>query len=164
MISLPGLNSENSLFQVGFDAAWAVDVFGGIRRGVESAKANEQAAAAERRGVVLMIAAETARAYLELRGMQQQLQIAETTLEEQRQTLAVTENKQRNGLASDLDVLRANGSGIDRRPDPATPGGKQAIHPCAIHTPRAGANRTECRVGATVAIPVVSGQLEHFSR
>jgi NodT family efflux transporter outer membrane factor (OMF) lipoprotein len=107
VISLPGISSENSLFQVGFDAAWAVDLFGGIRRGVESAKANEQATAAERRGVVLMVAAETARAYLELRGTQREIQIAETTLDEQRQTLAVTENKNRNGLASDLEVLRA---------------------------------------------------------
>jgi outer membrane protein, multidrug efflux system len=107
VVSLPGINGEDGLFQVGFDAAWAVDVFGGIRRGVEAAKANEQASDADRRGVVLMVAAETARAYLELRGTQREIQIAETTLDEQRQTLAVTENKNRNGLASDLEVLRA---------------------------------------------------------
>ena len=103
----PGLNLEDSLYQVGFDAVWMVDVFGGIRRGVESASATEQAAAADRRGVILMIAAETARAYLELRGTQLELQIAQTTLKEQRQTLEVTEDKHRNGLSSDLEVLRA---------------------------------------------------------
>lgn len=107
VIDMPAINGEDGLLQVGFDAAWAIDLFGGIRRGVEAAKANEQATAAERRGVVLMVAAETARAYLELRGAQQQLQIAQTTLEAQRQTLAVTQNKNRNGLASDLEVLRA---------------------------------------------------------
>lgn len=107
VVSLPGLNAEDGLFQVGFDAAWAVDVFGGMRRGVEAAKANEQASDAERRGVVLTVAAETARAYLELRGTQREIQIAQKTLDEQRQTLAVTENKNRNGLASDLEVLRA---------------------------------------------------------
>jgi NodT family efflux transporter outer membrane factor (OMF) lipoprotein len=107
VISLPGLDSQDSLFQVGFDAAWAVDIFGGIRRGVEAAEANEQASDAERRGIVVMVAAETARAYLELRGAQRQYQIAVTTLDEQRQTLAVTENKNRNGLASELEVLRA---------------------------------------------------------
>lgn len=106
VINLP-LGHDSSLLQAGVDAAWVADVFGGIRRGVESAKANEQATAAERRGVVLMVAVETARAYLELRGTQQQLQIEDTTLEEQRQTLAVTENKRHNGLASDLEVLRA---------------------------------------------------------
>ncbi len=107
VVSLPGLSSESGLFQLGFDAAWAVDLFGGMRRGVEAAKANEQASEAERRGVVLMVAAETARAYLELRGTQRELQITQTTLDEQRQTLAVTEKKNRNGLASDLEVLRA---------------------------------------------------------
>ena len=107
VVSLPGINSEDGLFQVGFEAAWAVDLFGGMRRGVEAAKANEQASDAERRGVVLMVAAETARAYLELRGTQREIQISQATLDEQRQTLAVTENKNRNGLASALEVLRA---------------------------------------------------------
>ena len=106
-IQLPGLDLEDSLFQVGFDASWVVDVFGGTRRGVESARANEQAVAADRRAVVLMVAAETARAYLELRGVQRQLQIDLDILEQQRQTLTVTEDRRRNGLASDLEVLRA---------------------------------------------------------
>lgn len=100
-------DTEGNLFQVGFDAAWAIDLFGGIRRGVESAQATEEAVAAERRGVVLMVAAETARAYLEMRGLQRELQVANTNLTDQRQTLTVTEDRRRNGLASDLEVLRA---------------------------------------------------------
>jgi NodT family efflux transporter outer membrane factor (OMF) lipoprotein len=106
-LSFQGLNLEDNLFTLGFDASWVVDVFGGTRRGIEAAKANEQATKAERRGAVLMIATETARAYLELRGTQRELQIAEQTLAEQRQTLEVTETKNRNGLAPDLEVLRA---------------------------------------------------------
>jgi NodT family efflux transporter outer membrane factor (OMF) lipoprotein len=54
-----------------------------------------------------MVASETARAYLELRGVQRQLEVDRTTLEEQRQTLAVTEDKRKNGLASELEVVRA---------------------------------------------------------
>jgi NodT family efflux transporter outer membrane factor (OMF) lipoprotein len=107
VIALPGLAHDSSLLSAGVDAAWVADVFGGIRRGVESAKANEQASDAQRRGVVLMVAVETARAYLELRGVQRQLQIEQTTLDEQRQTLFVTQTKRQNGLASDLEVLRA---------------------------------------------------------
>jgi NodT family efflux transporter outer membrane factor (OMF) lipoprotein len=106
-IDLPGLDLEDNLYQVGFDASWVVDVFGGIRRGVESARANEQAVAADRRAIVLMVAAETARAYLELRGVQRQLQIDRDILGQQRQTLSVTEDRRQNGLASDLEVLRA---------------------------------------------------------
>src|SRR4029453_10691817 len=78
-VSVQGLNLEDNLFTLGFDAAWVVDVFGGTRRGIEAAKANEQASAAERRGVVLMVAAETARAYLELRGTQRELEIEQQT-------------------------------------------------------------------------------------
>jgi len=106
-VSLQGLNLEDNLFTVGFDAAWVVDVFGGTRRGVEAAKANEQATAADRRGMVLMVAAETARAYLELRGTQRELQIAQATLDEQRQTLSVTQDRNRNGLSPYLELLRA---------------------------------------------------------
>lgn len=101
------LDLEGSLFQVGFDAAWTVDVFGGTRRSIEAARATEEGVAAVRRGVVLMVAAETARAYVELRGMQRELQVAQATLSEQQQTLTVTEDRRRNGLASDLEVLRA---------------------------------------------------------
>lgn len=107
VVGLSGLNLEDNLFQLGFDASWMVDVFGGTRRSIEAAKANEAATAAERRSVVLLVAAETARAYLELRGTQRELEIAKITLEEQRQTLAVTQDKHRNGLSSDLEVLRA---------------------------------------------------------
>ncbi len=106
-IQLPGLDLEDSLFQIGFDASWVVDLFGGTRRGVESARANEQAVAADRRAVVLMVAAETARAYLELRGVQQQLLIDLNILQQQRETLAITEDRLRSGLASELEVLRA---------------------------------------------------------
>ena len=104
---LSGLGLEDNLFQLGFDAAWIVDVFGGTRRGIESARAIEQVAAADRRAIVLMVAAEAARAYLELRGTQRELQIDLAILEKQRQTLAVTEDRRRNGLSSDLEVLRA---------------------------------------------------------
>jgi NodT family efflux transporter outer membrane factor (OMF) lipoprotein len=104
----PGVSvQEDSLFQIGFDASWVVDLFGGTRREVEAAQASEEAAAAGRRGVVLVVAAETARAYLELRGVQRQLQLDLDILQQQRQTLGITEDRRRAGLASDLEVLRA---------------------------------------------------------
>jgi NodT family efflux transporter outer membrane factor (OMF) lipoprotein len=101
------LDLKGSLFQVGFDATWTVDLFGGIRRSIESAQATEEGVAAQRRGVVLMVASETARAYVELRGMQQELEVARATLAEQQQTLTVTEDRRNSGLASGLEVVRA---------------------------------------------------------
>jgi NodT family efflux transporter outer membrane factor (OMF) lipoprotein len=104
---LPSANLEGNLFQLGFDAEWTVDLFGGIRRYEESARADEQGADSRRRGVVLMVAAETARAYMELRGAQRELEVADATLEDQRQTLKVTEDRHGTGLASELEVVRA---------------------------------------------------------
>jgi NodT family efflux transporter outer membrane factor (OMF) lipoprotein len=106
-LDLPEANLEGNLFQIGFDAEWTVDLFGGIRRFEESARADEQGADSRRRGVVLMVAAETARAYMELRGAQRQLEVANATLGDQRQTLTVTEDRHANGLASVLEVVRA---------------------------------------------------------
>ena len=108
VVSLPGINTEDNLFTLGFDAAWVVDVFGGTRRGVEAAKANEQASAAERRGSCAHgRGGDGAGVFGTSRYAARELQIAQSTLEEQRQTLAVTEDKFRNGLASNLQVLRA---------------------------------------------------------
>jgi NodT family efflux transporter outer membrane factor (OMF) lipoprotein len=107
VIGLPDADLEGNLFQVGFDAEWTVDLWGGTRRLVESAAAEEQGAESRRRGVVLMIAAETARAYMELRGAQRQLEVAHATLDSQKQTLEVTQDRNTNGLASELEVVRA---------------------------------------------------------
>ncbi len=107
LLDLPDASLEGNLFQLGFDAEWTVDLWGGTRRLVESAAAEEEGAASRRRGVVLMIAAETARAYMELRGAQRELEVAHATLDSQNQTLAVTQERSTNGLASELEVVRA---------------------------------------------------------
>lgn len=106
-IGLPDADLEGNLFQVGFDAEWTVDLWGGTRRLVESAAAEEQATASRRRGVVLMVAAETARAYTELRGAQRQLEVALATLDSQTRTLDVTRERFSNGISSNLEVVRA---------------------------------------------------------
>lgn len=107
VVDLPDANLEGNLFQIGFDAEWTLDLFGGTRRLVQSAAAEEQGADSRRRGVVLMVASETARAYMELRGAQRALEVARATLDDQRQTLKVTEDRHANGLAPDLQVVRA---------------------------------------------------------
>lgn len=106
-VGIPNSDLEGSYLQAGISAAWTLDLFGGTRRLVESAQANEESTDAQRRAVVLTVVGDTARLYLELRGVQRQLEVAHTTLEEQRQTLWVTEEKRRNGLSSELEVVRA---------------------------------------------------------
>src|SRR5208282_3859421 len=79
--SSSGAHDTNSdLWLAGLDAKWELDVFGGERRQVEAAKAEEQAAAEDRRDVMVSLVAEVALDYLELRGSQQRLAIATDNL------------------------------------------------------------------------------------
>jgi outer membrane protein, multidrug efflux system len=91
----------------GFDASWEIDLFGGIRRGAESAKASYEASIEAQHGVRLALAAEVVRDYIELRTSQRRLAIAEENLKYQERTLAITRERLRAGVVSDLDESRA---------------------------------------------------------
>jgi multidrug efflux system outer membrane protein len=101
----PGINGN--LWQAGFDASWEIDVFGGTRRSIEAANAAYQAAVEERGDVVLTLLAEVSRNYIELRGAQRRLAVAQDNLAIQQDALTLTRSQFDAGLASRLDVLRA---------------------------------------------------------
>ncbi len=62
--------SPFDVYQVGFDASWEVDLWGRVRRSVESASASVEASAEARRDTLLSSLAELARDYIQLRGTQ----------------------------------------------------------------------------------------------
>jgi len=101
---LPGVST--SLYQVGFDSNWEIDVFGGSRRAVQAAINDIQAAEEDRRDVLVTLLAEVARTYVDLRGYQRQLQIAKENLAAQQDTLDLTTAKFKAGFVTDLDVAR----------------------------------------------------------
>ncbi|WP_052409737.1 efflux transporter outer membrane subunit [Paraburkholderia oxyphila] len=101
----PGI--DGNLWQAGFDASWEIDVFGGTRRRIEAANAAYEASVAGRGDAALMLTGEIARDYVVLRGAQRQLAVAQENLSIQRDTLALTRSQFDAGLASRLDVLRA---------------------------------------------------------
>lgn len=99
--------TEQNLWTAGFDAAWEVDVFGRVRRSVESADANIDTAVAQRNDVLLSLLAEVARNYVELRGFQRQIAIAQENVKSQQETLGLVQAKFKAGLSSDVDVARS---------------------------------------------------------
>ena len=101
----PGIRSN--LYQAGFDASWEIDIFGGIRRAIEAANANYQAVAEDRADVTLMLLAEVARDYIELRGAQRRIEVAQKNLAIDRDLRALTQSLLTAGLAPRQDVLRA---------------------------------------------------------
>ena len=96
------------VFQVGFDASWEIDLWGGVKRSIESATALLDAAAEARRTVLLSSLAEVARDYIALRGTQTQLRIARDNVKTARQSLSLTQQRAAGGVTTDLDVANAS--------------------------------------------------------
>ncbi len=103
-----GTAGNYNLFQAGLDAVWELDIFGGIRRNVESAEANIQAAQEGIRDIQVSLIAEVALNYVQLRGFQQQIVVAQNNLKAQRHTADITRQKFTAGFVSGLDVANAD--------------------------------------------------------
>ncbi|MBB5402932.1 NodT family efflux transporter outer membrane factor (OMF) lipoprotein [Paraburkholderia sp. JPY162] len=104
---LDQLTAPVNLWQVGFDATWELDLFGRVRRSVEAANAQTEAAYESRNDALLSLEAEVAQTYMQLRGAQTLHDIAVSLVEQQGETVALTENQAKVGLASQLDVQSA---------------------------------------------------------
>ena len=108
--SLPipaGVPFENDVYQAGFDASWELDVFGGERRGKEAAQAEVSAAEFGQRATLVTLLGEVARNYVDVRGYQRRLTIADENIAAQTHALALTQDRFDHGLATDLDVQQA---------------------------------------------------------
>jgi outer membrane protein, multidrug efflux system len=98
---------ERDLFQAGFDAGWEIDLFGGVRRSVEAAQAQLDAAEENRRDVLVTLVAEVATNYLALRGSQSRLAIARENIRTEQDTVALTQGRFDAGLGSKLSVVQS---------------------------------------------------------
>jgi len=96
------------IWQAGFDSSWEVDFWGRVRRSVESASASVEAADEAKRSALTSSLAEVARDYIQLRGVQTQLQIARDNVRTARQSLNLTQQRAAGGVTTDLDVANAS--------------------------------------------------------
>jgi outer membrane protein, multidrug efflux system len=94
-------------YALGLDASWELDVFGRVRRSIEAAGANYQATVEDMRAIRVALAAEVARAYVELRSQQERLAIAQANVASQQGSLDLATSRQQLGLAPELDVAQA---------------------------------------------------------
>ncbi|NVD99330.1 TolC family protein [Massilia sp. BJB1822] len=100
--------SAYTLAQGGFNASWELDFWGSVRRTVEAADAQVEAAQEQRHAALLSLAAETAQHYIRLRSTQSLLAITEQNLAIARRSLELTRIRNREGVATELDVARAS--------------------------------------------------------
>jgi NodT family efflux transporter outer membrane factor (OMF) lipoprotein len=101
-----GFDTTNN-FRVGLDASWEMDVFGAVRSGVNASESDALVAQASLRDVQVSTAAEVALAYIQLRGQQSQLAIAQSNLASQSETLQITDWRAQAGLVTSLEVEQA---------------------------------------------------------
>ena len=94
-------------FTLPFDFNYELDLWGRVRRQVESARALAQADAADLEGVRLSIAAEVAAYYYTLRALDVENTALTASIEVYRKSLELTRNRRAGGLVSDLDVAQA---------------------------------------------------------
>jgi NodT family efflux transporter outer membrane factor (OMF) lipoprotein len=108
---LPGgggdLNLYYGTYDVGFDAAWEVDLWGKLRRGVKAARANYLATVAGYQDATVSLTAEVARTYITIRTFQVLIALARENVGVQEEGLRIAESRFRNGATSGLDVAQA---------------------------------------------------------
>jgi multidrug efflux system outer membrane protein len=107
-------NSKNSssfqqhkLYSVGFDAAWELDVFGGLRRSVEAAQANLEATQMDLYDVLVSLLAEVAMNYVEVRTFQTALTVTESNIKSQEETYELNRSRYQAGIINELAVQQS---------------------------------------------------------
>ncbi|HET9693751.1 MAG TPA: efflux transporter outer membrane subunit [Steroidobacteraceae bacterium] len=103
----PGADRDVERYSAQINVGWELDVFGRLRRNVESQRAEAAASAADLAAVQVAIVGEVARSYLELRGLQQRLAVARSNAENQRETLRIVEARLDAGRGTEFDTSRA---------------------------------------------------------
>lgn len=98
---------ENDYFQLGADATWEIDIWGGQRRLNENAAALLKKASADFENVKITLIAETVSQYVNWRLSQKLLHIAEQNLQFQNNIFETIKAKYDAGLADDLDYEQA---------------------------------------------------------
>lgn len=102
----PGTNQSQTtkLYVTGFDATWEADLFGGTRRAIEAASAEADAVQADLADAQVSLAAEVANAYVELRAEQQRRLLVQQIAADDKQMLALTQQRRARGVATADEV------------------------------------------------------------
>jgi outer membrane protein, multidrug efflux system len=98
---------EGETYAATLTAAWELDFFGRVRRGVQASQAEAQASAADLHAMQVVVVAELVDTYFQLRGLQAQLRVATANADNQNESLALVQARLKAGRGTQLDSLRA---------------------------------------------------------
>lgn len=102
---LPRPDTENT-FQIPFNLNYEIDLFGRVRNNVAAANAGYQASAADLENVRLMVSAELAGDFFQLRELDAEMAVVRKAIDFEQAGLKLVENRHNGGAASGLDVAQ----------------------------------------------------------
>lgn len=99
--------STEHYYNASLNMSWELDLFGSIRNRVKAQKENFAASRDEYVGTMISLCAQVASAYINLRELQQEMEVVKRNCASQAAVLKITEVRYNTGLASKLDVAQA---------------------------------------------------------
>lgn len=101
------LGGSGDAFRLNAQASWAIDLFGGVRRGIESSRASQGAAASDLADLRLLIVGDLVQNYLQLRSQDADARLLRATVDAFARDLQITTNRYNAGIAARTDVEQA---------------------------------------------------------
>lgn len=105
--STNGLTYLNNNYVGNVSTAYTIDLWGQVRRSIESANAQLNASVFDRDTVQLVLESSVARAYINLRSLDAQLKVTEDSIQTRKETLRIAQARLAGGLVSPLDINQA---------------------------------------------------------
>ena len=102
-----GGGDSDTFYSVGADLTWELDVLGGVRRSIESADAGLQAVEESYRDFMVLLIAEVARNYLDVRTVEERIVLAKQNIKNQKGSLKLANDRFDAGLAPKQDITQA---------------------------------------------------------
>jgi NodT family efflux transporter outer membrane factor (OMF) lipoprotein len=102
---IPSAVTQSS-FQIPFSVNYEVDLFGRYRKNLEASNASLQGTAADLQNVQLVLTAELAADYFNLRELDAEYQVVQESVKIQQQGLALVNHRHEGGIASGLDLAQ----------------------------------------------------------
>jgi NodT family efflux transporter outer membrane factor (OMF) lipoprotein len=104
---LPGFERSYDEYTLGAAASWEIDLFGGLRRAKEAARADAGAAASDATAIRTSVAAEAADAYLQIRGLQARLAVAHHQQRVEADLVDLLRRRAAEGVSADRELREA---------------------------------------------------------
>ena len=99
--------NPTDVFSTGLSSGWELDVFGGLRRGVESADAATTSSIENYRDVLVTLFADVALNYIDYRTYEERISVANRNIGIQKDSLDLAQSRLDAGLVSKIDVTQA---------------------------------------------------------